>query len=182
MMRKATLASATILLAVGLANNAAWGLGYETKISGAMCSRVDSTAGTVTHYNSDSINTAGANVQYVCPIVISCSETQDCSGYTLQSVTAYVTDGSASDWVSCYVEAYNESTGSSYFSSTLYPCSTTGGCSTAPASSYTGTDTLTWSASDLSTLNSGSLAFYCYLPSGGSSKIMSYRVALTNLT
>ena len=139
-----------LVLGVGVVFSLAWSTDSTavTKYyGGASCQTANETSPLGDRDRTGIYNTDPAGqLDIVCPIVPLDSTTLDVS-----DVVVDATDLSTNGRISCYVEASNVS-GTLYVSSARYLCSTLGGCSSAPPTSYTGYNVISFS----NPLNSGS--------------------------
>jgi len=89
----------------------------------------------------------------------------------MTSLRVRVRDGNVNDVVSC-VASVDTLTGSSYSSSWRSACSTTNGCTTAPANSFTGTSELVWTnpfgTTPIAKVGAAGVSYLCVVPSNSS--------------
>lgn len=118
-------------------------------------------------------NWTGGAMSFTCPLL-----RRNGSDYGKNTTTRYdrllmtslrirVSDGKSTDWVSC-IAYVKTATGSTYNSSWRYACTSTGGCTTQPPASFTGTTELLWSnpfgSTAIENVGASNVGYMCLVP------------------
>ena len=157
----------------------AWSASTTIMHSGDECQATNPYSASGIYVSSpgiENIDSSGTAYEVFCPLMGFPFNT-DVNPVVVDSVTIYYDDQDSSLELDCWLTLTNWG-GGVHWSSTLYSCSTSGGCSNGTSANYTGGNTLAWSPPyGSTTYYPVNLAVGCNLP-GNYSNIWGYSVTI----